>query len=183
MVGIKYRLHGWEVKLAFLTGTTPVWTRRCALPVLQCIFLNCRKECCLLQSTKILLSVVKWTITNINAVSLWMVSVQLCTFFNHSGANTKVFKYGTCYTGSFRLTSAHRGLQTGLAPRGSWQRKRRDGQEGTEERMQGMKSEISPAGLYRDNMCSEFCQEAAVASGHICVHASERRTCDWLTST
>lgn len=42
--------------------------------------------------------------------------------------------------------------------------------------MQGMEGELSPAGLYRDNMCSEFCQEAAVASGHICVHASERRT-------
>lgn len=51
----------------------------------------------------------------------------------------------------------------GVCPAGSWQRKRRDGQEGTKERMQGMMGELSPAGLCRDNMCSELCREPAVA--------------------
>ncbi len=42
-------------------------------------------------------------------------------------------------------------------PAGSWERKRNDGQEGTEEgRMRGMKGELSPAGLCRDSMRSEL---------------------------
>lgn len=196
MVKIKYRLHDKEEKLAFLTVTTPAWTRRWkhqAMFLPLCVFLNYRKQSCLLQLINqnslfwsFITDIIQCSKSNyywyLYSKTVECVCVVANVFVNHSGVKTDIINWGLmeegCQKCRLRLPSGNwTGIHQadpvwqicppqsadGVCPAGSWQRRRRDGQEGTEKRMRGMKGELSPAGLCRDNMCSELCREPAVA--------------------
>lgn len=108
MVKIKYRLHDKEEKLAFLTATTPVWTRRWKLQAMflpLCVFLNYRKQSCLLQlinQNSLFWSFITDIIQCSKSIYYWYlysktvecVCVVAHVFVDHSGVKTDIINSG-----------------------------------------------------------------------------------------